>query len=192
MWRVPPLAETGRLAYGGLMMERAGRCDVGEKAGRAFDATGVATPAADARFRAIFEHSNDAIFVLDAEADTMVDVNRRACRMLGYRRDELLALPISTVHPEEMPHFLAFARSVLETGSGWTNELACLTRTGERLPAEISASVVEMAGRRSVVAMVRDISDRKRAEAALRHYSERLAQLDRAGRHLGAPGRGSS
>lgn len=136
-----------------------------------------AARAADARFRAVFEHSNDAIFLVDSEAGAIVDVNPKACRMLGYGRDELLALPISAVHPDEMPEFLAFARSVLETGSGWTNELTCLTRMGKRLPAEMSASVVEVAGRACVVAMVRDISDRKRAEAELQRYREHLERL---------------
>ena len=132
---------------------------------------------AEGRFRAIFEHSNDAIFLLDPEADAIRDVNPQACRMLGYGRAELLALRISDVHPAEMRAFVAFARAVLDTGSGWTNELSCLTRSGTTLPAEISASVIEMDGRACVIAMVRDISERKRAEAELQRYREDLERL---------------
>ncbi len=139
----------------------------------------AAARAADAeeRFRAIFEHSNDAIFLLDPEADAIRDVNPQACRMLGYSRAELLALRISDVHPAEMRTFVAFARAVLDTGSGWTNELGCLTRSGTTLPAEISASVIEMEGRACVIAMVRDISERKHAEAELQRYREDLERL---------------
>jgi formate hydrogenlyase transcriptional activator len=132
---------------------------------------------AEGRFRTVFEHSNDAIFLLDPEADAILDVNPRACRMLGYSRAELLALRISDVHPAEMHEFVAFARTVLDTGSGWTNELGCLTRSGATLPAEISASVIEMDGRACVIAMVRDISERKHAEAELQRYRENLEQL---------------
>ncbi|MCI0634444.1 MAG: PAS domain S-box protein, partial [Actinobacteria bacterium] len=138
-------------------------------AGRAADAEG--------RFLAIFEHSNDAIFLLDPEADAILDVNPQACRMLGYSRAELLALRISDVHPAEMREFVTFAHTVLDTGSGWTNELGCLTRRGTTLPAEISASVIEMDGRACVIAMVRDISERKQAEAELQRYRENLERL---------------
>ncbi|MGB7948018.1 MAG: PAS domain S-box protein, partial [Candidatus Binatia bacterium] len=125
-------------------------------------------------FQKIFNHSNDAIFVIDPERDEILDVNPKACMMLGYSREELLFIPVSAVHPKEMPQLLAFASSVFEQGHGWTSELSCLTREGVALPAEISASVVEVASRRCLIAMVRDTSDRKRAELELRQLSENL------------------
>ncbi|MBI2564175.1 MAG: sigma 54-interacting transcriptional regulator [candidate division NC10 bacterium] len=126
------------------------------------------------RYRKIFEHSNDAIFVIDPEADRILDVNPKACGMLGYPREELLSIPVSAVHPGEMPALLAFARSVFEKGSGWTNELTCQTKAAQTLPAEISASVIDMGGRTCLIALVRDISDRKRLEAALERYAAHL------------------
>ncbi len=127
------------------------------------------------RFRKIFEHSNDAVFVIDPARDTIVNVNSMACDMLGYTRDELLALPVSAIHPDEMPALLAFADSVFREGHGSTNELSCLTKTGERLPTEMSASIVEFDRETHMIALVRDISDRKRAEQAA---AERTAELE--------------
>lgn len=129
------------------------------------------------RFRKIFEYSNDAIFVIDPWQDEILDVNAKACSLLGYSRDQLLSMRITAIHPKEMPELLAFARSVSEKGSGWTDELTCLTKTGESVPAEISASVIQVGDRTCMIALIRDISDRKRAEAALRHYSENLERL---------------
>ncbi len=129
------------------------------------------------RFRKIFDHSNDAIFVIDPAQDKILDVNSTACDMLGYSRNELLSTPISAIHPNEMPQLLAFAESVVERGSGWTDELTCLTKSGETLPAEISASVFEVGGTRCVLALVRNIAERKRAEKALRESEERLASI---------------
>lgn len=126
------------------------------------------------RYRKIFEHSNDAIFVIDPEADRILDINSKACGMLGYSREELLSMPVSAVHPREMPALQAFARSVFQTGSRWTNELTCLTKAGQSLPAEISASVIDMSGRTCLIALVRDISDRKRLEAALERHTAHL------------------
>ncbi len=125
------------------------------------------------RFRKIFDHSNDAIFVVDPAHDEILNVNTKACAILGYSREEMLSMPMSAIHPDEMPQFRAFARSVMEHGSGWTNELACLTKTHQALPAEISASVAEIAGRSCIIALIRDISERKRAEEALREQARR-------------------
>ena len=60
-------------------------------------------PAED-RFRKLFEHSNDAIFFVDALRDEILDANPSACRMLGYSRAELLSVPMSMIHPHEMGH----------------------------------------------------------------------------------------
>lgn len=133
-------------------------------------------PRAD-RYLDIFEHSNDAIFIIDPGSDRILEANPRAGAMLGYTHEELLATPISAVHPNEMPRMLAFTETVLREGHGWTDDLTCRTKAGEFLPAEISASVVEMAGRTCVVAMVRDIAERKRMEAALRDSEERLSRV---------------
>ncbi len=129
------------------------------------------------RYREIFEHSNDAIFLIDPRSDRILEANPRAGAMLGYTHEELLATPISAVHPNEMPRMLAFTEAVLREGHGWTDELCCRTKAGEFLPAEISASVVEMAGQICVIAMVRNIAERKRMEAALRDSEERLSRV---------------
>lgn len=129
------------------------------------------------RFHKIFNHSNDAILVIDPAQGEILDVNPRACGMLGYSREELLSTPITAIHPKEMPQLLAFAQSVFDKGYGWTNELTCMTKSDDTIPAEISASVIDIAGRTCLIAMVRDITERKRAEAALRQYSDNLERL---------------
>jgi PAS domain S-box-containing protein len=129
------------------------------------------------RFRKVFTYSNDAIFVIDPDEDKIVDVNPKATKMLGYSREELLSLPITAIHPNEMPLLLEFAKNVFEKGSGWTNELNCLTKSGDLLPAEISASVIEISGKSYMIALVRDISERKKIEKALRDSENRLSRI---------------
>ncbi len=129
------------------------------------------------RFRKIFDYSNDAIFVIDPAQDEILDVNPQACKMLGFSRADLLSMPMSAIHPHEMPLLRAFASSVVDKGHGWTNELSCLTKSGKRLPSEISASVIELAGRKCMIALIRDITERKRAEQALRESEEKLSRV---------------
>jgi PAS domain S-box-containing protein len=129
------------------------------------------------RLRSFFEHSNDALFVFDPVHDAIIEVNPRACELLGYAREELLALPISAVHPGELPRFQEFAQGVLREGSGWTDELTCVTKDSTTLAVEISASTVDIEGGRSVIAWVRDVTQRKEAEAKLRESEERFRRL---------------
>ena len=52
-------------------------------------ATQQALAASEARFHQIFNHSNDAIFVIHPARDAILDVNQSACCMLGFSREEL-------------------------------------------------------------------------------------------------------
>ena len=147
----------------------------------AVDLTGSRTEAsraAEENFRRMFELSNDAIFVVDLQSQCIVQANPQAAVLLEYPPEDLPGMSVAVVHPNEMPQLQAFAEDVLHRGRGWTNELTCLTRTGRVVPAEISASpFVDPDGRICMVAMVRDISDRKRAEEALRHSETYFREL---------------
>ena len=121
----------------------------------------------ETRFRNIFDHSNDAIFLVDPAQDEILDVNSKACRMLGYSREELLALPVSAVYPDEMARLQALDQSAATAREGWTDELTCLTSTGQALPAEMSASVVDIGGRTCMIALIRDLTERQRAQQVL-------------------------
>ena len=114
------------------------------------------------RFRTIFEHSNDSTFLVDVERDEILDANARACRMLGYTREELLALPMSAIHPQEMDRVARFAEEVFRDGSGFTDELTCLTKGGSLLAAEMSAAIVELEDRTCMIASVRNVTEHER------------------------------
>ncbi len=123
--------------------------------------------------RQIFEYSYDAIFVIDPVADAILDANPRACALLGYTRDELLALPVSAVHPDDLALLQRFAENTHENGDGRTHELSCVTRSGQAVPVEVSCSRIEMDGRACLVCLARDVSERKRYDEALRRDRER-------------------
>ncbi len=119
------------------------------------------------RLRKIFECSNDAIFVLDPERDVICQANPKACEMFGYGPDEILATPISRFHPRDLAEFQKFFQRVFEEGRGWTNEFPCRTKDGRFITSEISASTLLVDGRACILALVRDITERKQAEALL-------------------------
>ncbi|WP_339104063.1 MEDS domain-containing protein [Haloterrigena salinisoli] len=132
------------------------------------------------RFRKIFEHSQDAIFINDPSADEILEANPAGCEMLGYSREELLELGPSDCHPHEMEAFREFVDTVFEEGSGWTDELSCLPKEGDPIPAELSASKITVDGRPCLLAIVRDISERKERERAQRRLYELASDPDRS------------
>ncbi|MFC7156216.1 PAS domain S-box protein [Halomarina halobia] len=123
------------------------------------------------RFETIFEHANDAILIFDPERNEYEECNPQACDLLGYSRDELLDLTPSDVHVDELSQFGAFIDEVLAEGAGWTDELCCYTSGEEVLPTEISASRIEIDDRPHVLALVRDVSERRRHEREIRQRS---------------------
>jgi PAS domain S-box-containing protein len=129
------------------------------------------------RFRKIFERSHDAIFVLDPLADKIIECNPRGCELLGFSSRELLSKRVSDIYPGEMPKLLALAQRHSKNENGWTGELACLTRSGTSLQAEMSAAIIHTDGKDHVLAIVRDITQRKQAEQALRESEQGFRHL---------------
>lgn len=129
------------------------------------------------RLQKIFKHTNDAIILFDLEDEIVLDANPAACEMLDYERQELLSLSPTTIHPHEIDRFWEFVDLVCEEGTGWTDELSCITKTGDQIPAEVSASAIEFDEGQYVLAVIRDISERKQYERKLERERDRYATL---------------
>ncbi len=129
------------------------------------------------KFRQLFECSNDAIFVHDHQG-TFLDVNERACQMLGYSRRQLLAIKTEECHP---PEALAGARQAFQEllDQGRVSFETLFRRAnGSLIEVEISASPV--GGQEKVFqAIVRDITERKRAEAERLRLEGQLRQAQK-------------
>jgi len=138
--------------------------------------------AGERRQRLIFNQSNDAIVVIDVQAGSILEANPAASRMLEYPQDELVGMDLSIIHPSDLPELRAFARTVTRDGGGRTDELACYTKSGRSVPAEIAASPLELNGRQCLLAVVRSITQRREAELELRESLERYRLLVEATR----------
>lgn len=128
-------------------------------------------------FDAVFDNASDGIFIVDPANDRIVDANPAACQMLGYSPQEIRRTPISAVHPDEMDRFLAFADSTRRFGHGLTDELSCYTRSGSRVPVEMSSSLIKLDGNAYLLIVTRSIQ--KRIDTERQHR----AALDRVTRH---------
>jgi PAS domain S-box-containing protein len=109
----------------------------------------------------LFEDSSDAVFITDPRENRILDANAAACRLLGYRREELLMTPISDIHPKELPRMEEFLDVALRDGVNWTIEMACRTKSGTFLPTEIALLAMDSGNRVYVISFVRDRSEHR-------------------------------
>jgi len=138
--------------------------------------TDVAAVTGEEKFRGLVETAPDAIIAVD-RAGRIVLVNAQAERMLGYDRSELEGQPVELLvperarggHPDLRSSYLSDPHS-RPMGAGV--ELAARRKDGTEFPAEISLSALTTDEGILVSAAVRDVTDRKRAEAKFRGLLE--------------------
>jgi PAS domain S-box-containing protein len=127
----------------------------------------------EARYRALIEQAADAILIADA-AGHLIDANRKACDLTGYTRDELLQLGIGdTYAPDDRP-VAAQRLAALAAGQDVVAERRMRRKDGSDIMVEVSVTRLQD-GR--IQGIVRDVTERKRAEWALRESEERYHSL---------------
>ncbi len=127
-------------------------------------------------FRALFENAGDAIFIED-ENNRIVDVNNRACELLGYRRQELLRMRIPDVHAVRMPaQEDGLVKEDLPRSHGIPFESIDITKDGVFVPVEITTVKLTTGDENLVLSIVRDITERKLAEVEKEKLQSQLIQ----------------
>jgi PAS domain S-box-containing protein len=129
-------------------------------------------------FRALLDQANDAIEVIDPTTARFIDCNANACSDLGYTREEFLGLTVPDIDPlVTLPVFTQYMTQFREASDGGAVTLESVHRRkdGSTFPVEVNCRLVRL-DREYALAIVRDITDRKRAEDALRQAATRLQQ----------------
>ncbi|MBI5625788.1 MAG: PAS domain S-box protein [Nitrosomonadales bacterium] len=125
----------------------------------------------ESRFREIFNTVNDAIFIHDAETGRIVDVNNRMCEMYGMTHEEALACGADDLSAGTPPYSSAEAAEKIRlarTGGPQTFDWLARARDGHLFWVEVSLRFARIGNQQRVLAVVRDISDRKHADEEIR------------------------
>jgi PAS domain S-box-containing protein len=137
----------------------------------------------EAKYRALMESANDAVFVHaltpDGGPGLFVEVNEAACRRLGYSREAFSVMTPQAIDDPRCSEQTSQVMARLREEGFAVFETAHMTRDRLSIPVEVSSRRIELKGQPVVLSIVRDISQRKQAEEVLRESEARLrTQLD--------------
>ena len=128
-------------------------------------------------FRTLIDHSADTFEVIDPETGRILDVNEKSCIDLGYTRAEYLALRVFDMDPtlteETWPETVEKIHSV----GSWSSESVRKRKDGTTFPIEFNAKWVGLE-RSYIVTVLRDVTERKKAEAQLRLLETCISRLN--------------
>jgi PAS domain S-box-containing protein len=125
----------------------------------------------EANYREIFNATSEAIFIHDSTTGVILDVNQTMLDMYGYTYEEALQLAISDLSANEPPYTQEEARGFVKDAVAYGPQLfdwRARRKNGELFWVEVALKSSEIGGLGRVLAVVRDVSDRKQIEQELR------------------------
>jgi len=142
----------------------------------------VKPAAPDADYRAIFHAVNDAIFVHDMDTGRILDVNRKMCQMYGYKPEEVRQLDVGALSAGKPPYAqedaLRWIRKTVE-GQPQLFEWRAKHKRGSLFWIEVNLKRVRLGDQERLLAVVRDITERKRMEETQRRLEAKIQQAQR-------------
>jgi two-component system cell cycle sensor histidine kinase/response regulator CckA len=132
----------------------------------------------ETRYRRLFESAKDGILILDADSGKIVDVNPYLLDLLGFSREHFLGKKLWEIGPfsDIAPSEAAFEVLLTEKYVRY-DDLPLQARDGRRIPVEFVSNVYRVDRQSVIQCNIRDITERKRAEASLREQEESYRTL---------------
>ncbi len=132
------------------------------------------------RFRAALDSTADNIFLIDYDRLTFIDVNDSASRNLGYSREEFLKLKPKDINPEYSSEFISGLKKehLNDMNKSITLEMKYFRKSGEKLDVEVKLKTLLIEDEKIIVAVARDITERKKNEEKLSSYAKELEELN--------------
>ncbi len=130
------------------------------------------------RLKLMFESAPDPFYMFDLKFN-LIDANSAAERLSGYAKEEVIGKNLFTrlLPPQEIPKATKIVRQFISGNTGKPFDLTIKTKEGKLVPVEVSAFPVKIRGKTYMFGIARDVSERRRAEEAIRKSEEKLKLL---------------
>jgi len=132
------------------------------------------------KFRQLFHNANDAIYLYGLTEEGLpgkfIEINNVACKMLEYTRDEFLTMAPKNIAAPEIEDKIPIFLKNLKEKKHHTFEAIHVSKSGKKIPVEISSHVFNLNNNEVILAIARDITERKRVENELKQ-SETLYRI---------------
>lgn len=134
---------------------------------------------AQKRYQKLFETANDAIFIADAETGFIIDANKKAEKLLGIPRKEIIGMHQSQLHPpEEASRYRKiFEAHTRKKGATAVKGVYVKRRDGCLVPVEIRASTIKIGNKKIIQGLFRDITEQKVARDKIDHLNKTLMAI---------------
>ena len=128
------------------------------------------------KFQTLFHSADDAFFILDPGGN-FIDVNKAAYERLGYTKDEILSMHVSRLHSPKFAGMVPARLALVGEKGHAVVESEHVRKDGTVMPVEISARMVDYEGKKAIFSIVRDTTQRKKAEEARIQSEKRFHAL---------------
>jgi len=125
------------------------------------------------RYELLARHSRDIILFVRREDGRILEANAAAVASYGYHHHDLLGLTVKDLRPPDSPE-LTELQMALADSEGILFETSHSRRDGSSFPVEISSRGASIGGTRTLISVIRDITERRRAEEELRRAHDEL------------------
>jgi PAS domain S-box-containing protein len=128
-------------------------------------------------YQAVVEQAGEGIFLFDPRSKRILEANPAFQKMFGYDAEELKGMTLYKLVPQDPEGVDRNVARALERGHLLVGERVYRRKDGSRIDVEVSGSVISYGGKEVICSVVRDATDRKRAEEALRASEARFRSL---------------
>lgn len=129
------------------------------------------------RYRALVEQSSDGIFLIDPQSKRILEANPAYQKLLGYTNAELTELTLYDVVTSDDQSIDLNVHSALTKGHHVIGERQHRRKDGSLVNVEASVNLISYSGKKVLCAVIRDITERKQAEQAVRRSEKRYREL---------------